>query len=98
MLSVMRKKSFDGIIINARQESVPKVDIEALIVLQNEVAARQNAISAFRIDYNQAVTTYNEKVINAPSSWAAEHYGFKTLKTFEAAEGAEEMPDTTIDV
>lgn len=92
------QKSFGGIIINARQESVPNVDIGALISLQNEIATRQNVISGFWIDYNDVVTEYNKKVTNPPSSIIASLYGFKTLKTFEATPEEEKMPNTDINV
>ncbi|MFA6097213.1 MAG: LemA family protein [Candidatus Paceibacterota bacterium] len=92
------QNSFEGIIINARQESVPDVDIEALIRLQNEISVRQNVISGFWLDYNAVVNEYNKKVTNPPSSIVASFFGFKTRKTFEATAEEEAMPDTKINV
>jgi len=90
--------SFKGIVINARQESVPIVNVEAVVRLENEISVRQNVISSYWIDYNAVVNEYNKKVTNPPSSIVASFYGFKTRKTFEATAEEEAMPDTKINI
>lgn len=92
------QNSLGSIIINARTEAVPQANLDALTVMQNEVATRQNGISKFREDYNDAAKAYNKMLVNAPTSWAASYYGFTAMKLFEADVGAEKMPDTNISI
>jgi len=62
---------------------------QSLIV---ELEGSENRISTERMRFNQAVQSYNLKVMRFPSSVIASIFGFDERTYFEATEGAENAP------
>lgn len=52
----------------------------------------ENRINVARMDYNEAVKSYNTKVRSFPNNMIAGIFGFERRNTFEAPEGAENAP------
>lgn len=60
--------------------------------LQVQLEGTENRIGVSRKDYNEAVFTYNYKVRSLPTNIVARLTGFATKESFEADEGAENVP------
>ena len=60
--------------------------------LQDELAGTENRIAVERGRYNEKVRTYNVKIRSFPTLLYAGMLGFDDKPLFEAAEGAEEVP------
>jgi LemA protein len=65
---------------------------ENFIRLQDELAGTENRISVERKRYNDAVGSYNAKVRRFPTNLVAGVFGFESKAYFEAAAGAEKVP------
>ena len=61
--------------------------------LMDELAGTENRIAAARIDYNEAVQRYNQKVITFPNKLIAGLFGFEKAEYFTAPESAQNVPD-----
>ncbi|MCI9159800.1 MAG: LemA family protein [Anaerotruncus sp.] len=61
--------------------------------LMDELAGTENRIAAARIDYNEAVQRYNQKVITFPNKLIAGLFGFEKAEYFTAPEPAQNVPD-----
>jgi len=66
---------------------------ENFLSLQDQLEGTENRISTARRDYNQVVKTYNSKIRSFPSNMLAGMFGFEKKQLFEAAEGAEAVPE-----
>lgn len=62
------------------------------IALQDELAGTENRIAVARIDYNEAVREYNQKIKTFPSVIFANMFGFDEAEYFEAADGTDTAP------
>ena len=61
--------------------------------LQDELAGTENRIAVARKDYNGAVKKYNTKIKKFPTVLIANMFGFDEFSYFEAAAGAENVPE-----
>jgi LemA protein len=60
--------------------------------LQAQLEGTENRISVARMDFNNAVQTYNTKVRSFPMNFFAGMFGFKEKGYFQATAGAEKAP------
>ena len=78
----------------AISESYPDIKADANFrQFADELAGTENRISVARIDYNNAVSSYNKKIITFPGSLLAGAMGFTRAEYFEAAESEKEAPE-----
>lgn len=79
--------------VNAVTEAYPELKASAqFIALQDELAGTENRIATARIDYNNAVQSYNTSIRKFPKSLLANMFGFEAMPFFEASDGAEQVP------
>ena len=75
------------------QENYPQLrSSEAFMNLQNELSGTENRLNVARIDYNDAVTSYNTERSQFPGVLTASIFGFKEEPFFKAEEGAKTAP------
>ncbi len=60
--------------------------------LQDELAGTENRIATERKRYNDAVREYNAAIRRFPTNLMAGMFGFSAKQFFQAAEGAEKVP------
>ncbi|PKM83065.1 MAG: LemA family protein [Firmicutes bacterium HGW-Firmicutes-14] len=60
--------------------------------LRDELAGTENRINIGRMDYNQAVRQYNQRIRSFPTLIYAGLFGFDAKPYFEVEEGAEDAP------
>lgn len=65
---------------------------ETVQTLMSQLEGTENRIGVARMRYNDAVKAYNLKVMRIPSSVVASLTGFEAREYFEAAAGAENVP------
>ena len=65
--------------------------------LMDELAGTENRIAVSRLDYNNAVKTYNQKIKTFPSVIIAKIFGFNESEYFEASAGAENAPQVSFE-
>lgn len=70
---------------------------EQFINLQDELAGSENRVAVARKDYNDAVTVYNASIKKFPAVIFAGILGFDKADYFEAAPGAENVPQVNFD-
>lgn len=68
---------------------------ENFLSLQDQLEGTENRISTARRDYNHAAKSYNSKIRSFPTNILAGMFGFDRKQLFEAAEGAEVVPDVS---
>ncbi len=61
--------------------------------LSDELAGTENRIAVARRDYNDAVKTYNTAIRKFPTSLIAGLFGFTQKDYFQAADGAQNVPN-----
>lgn len=61
--------------------------------LADELAGTENRIATARRDYNEAVQEYNTAIRKFPNSLVAGMFGFEKKDYFQAADGAENVPN-----
>lgn len=75
-------------------ENYPEIQSsQAYISLMDELAGTENRISVARVDYNDAVRAYNNRIIVFPGNLLAGIFGFEKAAYFETQESAQEVPD-----
>ncbi len=80
--------------VNAVTEAYPDLKANTqYVALQDELAGTENRIATARIDYNNAVKTYNTAIRKFPSNIIAGIFGFEKATLFEADEAANQVPD-----
>jgi len=62
------------------------------LALQDELAGTENRIAVERRRYNEAVRAYNTTIRRFPANMFAGAFNFEKRSPFEAAEGAQEVP------
>lgn len=78
----------------AISEAYPQLKAnENFINLQTQLEGTENRISVARTKYNDTVKTYNQKISSFPSNVFAGVFGFQKAEYFEAAAGAEKVPN-----
>lgn len=65
----------------------------AYISLMDELAGTENRIAASRVDYNEAVKAYNNRIITFPGRFFAGMFGFEKAEYFTAPESAQSAPE-----
>lgn len=78
-------------------ESYPELKSDTVYVdLMDELAGTENRISYARENYNAAVASYNKAIRTFPGMFFANMFGFEKADMFEAAAGAETVPDVDL--
>lgn len=78
----------------AISESYPELKADANFrQLSDELAGTENRIATARMDYNNAVQTYNSKIRRFPTSIIARISGFEKKEYFKAEEGSHKVPE-----
>jgi LemA protein len=67
--------------------------VEPLRALQDELSGTENRIAVARMDYNNAVASYNAAIRYFPASMIASSFGFTSRTYFNATTGAETAPN-----
>jgi LemA protein len=65
---------------------------ENFLLAQTEITGTENRINVARLDYNDAVTSYNTERAQFPGIISASIFGFKEEPFFKAEEGAKTTP------
>lgn len=77
-------------------EAYPEItSTPAYTTLMDELAGTENRIAVARKDYNNAVKTYNDKVITFPGSLFAKMFGFEREVYYEADSGSNSAPNVS---
>jgi LemA protein len=87
--------SFGGTIgrLLSLQESYPNLrSNEAFMKVQDELSGTENRINTARLDFNDAVTSYNTTRNSFPAVVTAGLFGFKEEPFYKAEEGARTAP------
>ena len=80
--------------LNVVVEAYPELKSDTTYVgLMDELAGSENRISTARKDYNEAVRSYNRKLVTLPTSILAGMFGFEKADYFEADAAAAQTPD-----
>ena len=75
-------------------ENYPEIQSsQGYISLMDELAGTENRISVARNDYNDAVKSYNSRIITFPNRLVAGMFGFEKAEYFTAPESAQSAPD-----
>ena len=75
-------------------ENYPELKSDTTYVsLMDELSGSENRISVARKDYNDAVKTYNTKLVKFPGNILGSALGFEKAAYFEASASAGENPD-----
>lgn len=79
-------------------EAYPELKSDTVYVgLMDELSGTENRISYARTEYNAAVTAYNMAIRRFPGNIFAGIFGFEKADFFEAAEGAQEVPEVNFE-
>lgn len=70
---------------------------QQFIALSDELAGTENRIAVARKDYNDSVKVYNQKIRRFPSNIFANLLGFEKVEYFQAAEGAQQVPEVNFE-
>lgn len=70
---------------------------QQFIALSDELAGTENRIAVARKDYNDSVKVYNQKIRRFPSNIFANLLGFEKAEYFQAAEGAQQVPEVNFE-
>ncbi|HQA59763.1 MAG: LemA family protein [Tepidanaerobacteraceae bacterium] len=74
-------------------ENYPQLKADANFrQLADELAGTENRIAVARMDYNNAVQTFNTKIRRFPTVIFANMFGFERKEYFQAEEGASQAP------
>jgi LemA protein len=80
-------------------ENYPELkSIQAVSSLMDELAGTENRIAVERSRYNDMVRDYNTAIMVFPSNILANAFGFKQRTYFQAAPGAETVPQVNLTV
>lgn len=81
------------IYVNAVREAYPDLKANTnFLDLQGQLESTENRISTERRRYNEAVETYNRKVLRFPGNIWASIFNFGPKEMFQAEEGADKAP------
>ena len=79
-------------------ENYPELKSDTVYInLMDELAGTENRISYARKSYNEAVASYNKAIKKFPGVLFANMFGFEKADMFEAAEGAETVPEVSFE-
>ena len=75
-------------------ENYPELKSDTTYVsLMDELSGSENRISVARKDYNDAVKSYNTKLVKFPGNILGSAFGFEKASYFEADDSAADTPD-----
>ncbi len=75
-------------------ENYPEISSSpAYVTLMDELSGTENRIAVSRKDYNEAVKSYNKKVVSFPGNILAGMFGFEKEAYYEASAGVENAPN-----
>ena len=78
-------------------ENYPELKSDTVYIgLMDELAGTENRIAYSRQSYNEAVTAYNKAIRVFPTALIARLFGFEKASFFEAAQGAETVPEVNL--
>jgi LemA protein len=81
--------------INISVEAYPTIQTtQAFRDFQTEIAGTENRVTTAIMDWNNAITSYNTKLVKFPSNLVAGMFGYKEMANYKADEGAK---DTKVD-
>ncbi len=81
--------------INISVEAYPTIQTtQAFRDFQTEIAGTENRVTTAIMDWNNAITAYNTKLVKFPSNLIAGMFGYKEMANYKADEGAK---DTKVD-
>ncbi len=81
--------------INISVEAYPTIQTtQAFRDFQAEIAGTENRVTTAIMDWNNAITAYNTKLVKFPSNLVAGMFGYKEMANYKADEGAK---DTKVD-
>ena len=87
-----------SIYVNAVHEAYPDLKAnEQYLALTDELAGTENRIAVARKDYNDAAKEYNVSVKRFPKNIIAAIFDFDDADYFEAADGADTVPEVSFD-
>ncbi len=87
-----------GIYVNAVSEAYPNIQAyKNFESLQSQLEATENRIVQARRTYNESVTSYNGAIRRFPGNIFASMFGFEKAQPFEAAAGADKVPEVFAD-
>lgn len=86
-----------GTLVNVINENYPELKSnENVQTLMTQLEGSENRISVERKRYNEAVQTYNQKVVSFPKNIFANMMGLGKKPYFEAQPGAENVPEVDL--
>ncbi len=79
-------------------ENYPELQAsQQFIALQDQLEGAENRISTARVDYNEAVKTYNTRLRKFPDNLIAGMFGFESRTMYEAPESSQTTPTVSFD-
>lgn len=69
---------------------------ETVLGLMDELAGTENRVSVERKKYNDIIKTYNTTIKKFPTMLIAQMFGFSEKTYFEAAQGADKVPEVKL--
>ena len=79
-------------------ENYPHIQAnENFLALQEQLEGTENRITMARKDYNESAKVYNTEIRRFPTNLLAGMFGFAQVEYFEAAPGAEEVPEVSFE-
>ena len=89
-----RSQLMDADTMEEKAEADQQVESATTYVsLMDELSGSENRISVARKDYNDAVKSYNTKLVKFPGNILGSVFGFEKASYFEASTSAQETPD-----
>jgi LemA protein len=80
-------------------EAYPELKSDQTVInLMDELAGSENRVAVERKRYNDAVTSFNKLIRVFPNRFFANMFGFEEKILFEAAEGADVVPQVDLDI
>ncbi len=87
-----------GMLINVIHEKYPQLESNQNVKnLMTQLEGSENRISTERQNYIATVRTYNQTVLNFPSSIVANSKGDRTIKYFKANDKAQSAPKVSLE-
>ena len=79
-------------------ENYPELKADTqFTALQDQLEGAENRISTARMDYNEAVKTYNRTLRRFPNNILAGMFGFEAREMYDAPAGNEQAPEVNFD-
>lgn len=80
-----------GSILNINVEAYPTLQTtQAFRDFQTEIAGTENRVTTAIMDWNNAITSYNTKLVKFPANMVAGLFGYKEMANYKADEAAKD--------